>query len=679
METISAVTKKRPSRPTRPPSIGTRNKYAAVVQAAAAARNQQSAVILGGPRGDVAPGTRRGSLNDLSLTAPESAEARAAASIARNPGRGGATARMSASTAYGRAQQFLAALHQAGRPSNEEGGNDAADASQVASGASLLAPAAPFQDPAAIPSQPAPSAAPAARAIASHPAPSAAPAARATASQPAPSAARAAAGTASQPAPSTAQAAGATAFQPGHTSAAPALLHHNALTAQPDAAAAPQPTPSGAFPPAQTSAIPSAPVIGSLPAAPDAFQPASAPAAVHYAETHAFQPAAATSFQPAAATSFQPAAATSFQPAAATSFQPAAATSFQPAAATSFQPAAATSFQPAAATSFQPAAATSFQPAPDPAAFQPATAAAAFQPAVGATFYEDDDGYTNYAQPDDLEAQPEVEPLIPEPAYSDELLGGGSTDRTATAANSVDRAAFEEQAARTREVERQLLQAQNAVRRLERQIAASQQANGSGDAQQANVTGGGQPAHATPNNLPDTNGGEHTAAVHTEHGSGGVSGGVAAADDIPDAALNMACPTIRVEPNRPAIIDAVNAAYKSQAILDLRHLTRMQRTWAHQYAAALAAVPGKHNGFYAAATKAVDIIVYETPNAHLQFWIPRSVAINALAKALRYTDPAQIENLALVMENESDRPSHFTKKFQDKRNKILTIGRCIIF
>ncbi|CAI5532434.1 unnamed protein product [Closterium sp. Naga37s-1] len=538
-----------------------------------------------------------------------------------------------------------------------------------------------------------------------------------------------AATTAFQPAATTAfQPAAASAFQPAATAAVeraetPAFQPAATAAYQPAAASAFLPAATTAFQPAATTAFQPAAASTFQPAATAAFQPDPATAAIQPAATAAFQPAATTAFQPAAASAFQPAATAAFQPDPATAaFQPAATAAFQPAATAAFQPAATTAFQPAAASAFQPAATAAFQPDPATAAFQPAATAAfqpaataAFQPAAtaafrsaaGDTFYEDGDEGTGYEQPVDLEEQPEVEPQIPEPEYSDELFGGGATDRTTAAVNPVDRAAFEEQAARTRDLERQLLQAQNAMRGLERQLAASQHANGTRDSQQA---------PATPNNPANAPGGEPAAAVHTDHG--GVSAGVAAADDIPDATLNMACMTIMVEPNRPAIIDAVNTAYKSQAILNLRHLTRMQRTWAHQYATALAAVPGKHNGFYphpapppsfpypspisplnvtpspsplphiapplalpsqplphkAAATKAVEIIVYETPNAHLQFWIPRTVVINALAKALRYTDPAQIENLTLVMDNESDRPSHFTKKFQDKRNKILTIG-----
>ncbi|CAI5478136.1 unnamed protein product [Closterium sp. Yama58-4] len=455
------------------------------------------------------------------------------------------------------------------------------------------------------------------------------------------------------------------------------------------------------------------------------------------------RPAAGAAFQPAAGAAFQPAAGAAFQPAAGAAFQPAAGAAFQPAAGAAFQPAAGAAFQPAAGAAFPQddgqqvlleagatlafAAGGADQPgvgaASHPAGVTlPHEAGASFQPDAGPefpaaaggalesdsdafdVFLEDDEDGGGYKQPVDLEAEPEIEPAIPEPVYMPELMENRATESTSP---TVDRAVFEAQAARYRQLERELMQAQNEMRAMQRQHAPSQHGTGQRDGQRfdteintdADAGGWNDAANiADPNEVVSggagatnsgrfeaasaANGGPSGAAVAANAGlpgaagaangvrsglaraaNGGPSGAAGAANGVPSGAagaanggrfgaagtanggrfgaagaanggrfgaagaanggrfgaagaanggrfgadaagednyelhLNIPRPLVLVEPNRPAIIDAVNSAYAHGATLDLHQLTHMQRSWAHRYAMALASIPAKHNGF----------------------------------------------------------------------------------
>ncbi|CAI5529757.1 unnamed protein product [Closterium sp. Naga37s-1] len=373
--------------------------------------------------------------------------------------------------------------------------------------------------------------------------------------------------------------------------------------------------------------------------------------------------------------------------------------------------------QPGAGAASPSAAGVAF-PTEAGAPFQPA-AGQEFPPAAGGTFESDanafdalldeEDECGGYNQPVDLEAQPEKEPVIPEPGYMHELMENRATE---SASPTVDRAMFEAQAARTRQLERELMQARNEMRAMQRQHAPSHQGTGQRDGQrfdwelntdadaggwndaensaEANggLSGGAGAANGGPsggdgvanggpsggagaanfgrsvgagaangvrfgttgaanggpsvgagvaNGGPSVgagvaNGGPSVGAGAANFGpsvgagaangwrlgaagvaNGGPSGGAGAANGGRFGAAgaanggrrgaavgnsdNYERPMVLVEPNRPAIIDAVNNAYSNGATLDLHQLTRMQRTWAHRYAMALASVPAKHNGF----------------------------------------------------------------------------------
>ncbi|CAI5969164.1 unnamed protein product [Closterium sp. NIES-65] len=80
-----------------------------------------------------------------------------------------------------------------------------------------------------------------------------------------------------------------------------------------------------------------------------------------------------------------------------------------------------------------------------------------------------------------------------------------------------------------------------------------------------------------------------------------------------------------------------------------------------------------------AATRAVEILYFETSDVDLEYWTPRDTNITALCTALNITDPEGVANLRLVMENETARPRHLRKKLQDARNKTLTTGRVLLY
>ncbi|CAI5479909.1 unnamed protein product [Closterium sp. Yama58-4] len=370
---------------------------------------------------------------------------------------------------------------------------------------------------------------------------------------------------------------------------------------------------------------------------------------------------------------------------------------------------------PSAGVRFPHEAGASFQPDAGPEF--PAAAGGAFESDADAfdAFLEDEDDGGGYNQPVDLEAQPEQDPAIPEPGYMPELMENRATE---SASPTVDRAVFEAQAARYRQLERELMQARNEMRAMQRQHAPSQHGTGQRDGQRlgselstdadaggwndaaniadpngvlsggagaanggrfeaasaanggpsgAAVAGNGGPSGAAvaanggpsgaavaangglPGAAGAANGGRYGAADAAHGGrygaagaanggrygaagaaNGGPSGAAGAANggrfgaagaanggrfgaagaanggrfgadaagkDNYEMRLNIPRPLVLVEPNRPAIIDAVNSAYAHGATLDLHQLTQMQRSWAHRYAMALASIPAKHNGF----------------------------------------------------------------------------------
>ncbi|CAI5479189.1 unnamed protein product [Closterium sp. Yama58-4] len=451
-------------------------------------------------------------------------------------------------------------------------------------------------------------------------------------------------------------------------------------------------------------------------ASPGAAGAASAPAAGAPNTT-----AAGAALPRAAEAAILTAAGAAFQPAAGAAFQPAAGAAFQPAAGAAFQPAAGAASQPAAGAAFQPAAGAAFSQddgqQPDAGPEFPAAAGGALESDADAfdAFLEDDEDGGSYKQPVDLEAESEIEPAIPEPGYMPELMENRATE---SASPTVDRAVFEAQAARYRQLERELMQARNEMRAMQRQYAPSQHGTGQRDGQRfdteintdADAGGWNDAANiADPNGVVSggagaTNGGRFEAASAANGGplgaavaanaglpgaagaangvrsglaraaNGGPSGAAGAANGVPSGAagaangvpsgaagaanggrfgaagaanggrfgaagaanggrfgaagaanggrfgaagaanggrfgadaagednyelhLNIPRPLVLVEPNRPAIIDAVNSAYAHGATLDLHQLTHMQRSWAHRYAMALASIPAKHNGF----------------------------------------------------------------------------------
>ncbi|CAI5481792.1 unnamed protein product [Closterium sp. Yama58-4] len=415
------------------------------------------------------------------------------------------------------------------------------------------------------------------------------------------------------------------------------------------------------------------------------------------------RPAAGAAFQPAAGAAFQPAAGAAFpQEDGQQVFLEAEAT-LAFAAGGAEQPGVGAASHPAGVTLPHEAGA-SFQPDAGPEF--PAAAGGALESDADAfdAFLEDAEDGGGYKQPVDLEAEPEIEPTIPEPGYMPEPMENRATE---SASPTVDRAVFEAQAARYHQLERELMQARNEMRAMQRQHAPSQHGTGQRDGPRfdteintdADAGGWNDAANiADPNGVVSggagatnsgrfeaasaANGGPSGAVVAANAGlpgaagaangvrsglacaaNGGPSGAAGAANGVPSGAagaanggrfgaagtanggrfgaagaanggrfgaagaanggrvgaagaanggrfgadaagednyelhLNIPRPLVLVEPNRPAIIDAVNSAYAHGATLDLHQLTHMQRSWAHRYAMALASIPAKHNGF----------------------------------------------------------------------------------
>ncbi|CAI5935598.1 unnamed protein product [Closterium sp. NIES-64] len=483
---------------------------------------------------------------------------------------------------------------------------------------------------------------------------------------------------------------------------------------QPAAGAALARGDGAAIPTAAGAAIPTAAGAAIAPVASAAI-PSAAGAASTSASGAGFQPEAEAAILTAAGATFPTFDGVAFLPSDGAAFPPSDEIPLEAGATLPFADGGAN--QPGAGATSPSAAGVAF-PTEVGAPFQPA-AGQEFPPAAGGTFESDVDAFDalldeedecgGYNQPMDLEAQLEKEPVIPEPGYMHELMENRATK---SASPTVDRAMFEAQAARTRQLERELMQARNEMRAMQRQYAPSHQGTGQRDGQrfdwelntdadacgwndaensaEANggLSGGAGAANGGPsggygaanggpsggagaanfgrsvgagaangvrfgtagaangglsvgagvaNGGPSVgagvaNGGPSVGAGAANFGpsvgdgaanggrlgaagvaNGGPSGGAGAANGGRFGAAgaanggrrgaavgnsdNYERPMVLVEPNRPAIIDVVNNAYSNGATLDLHQLTRMQRTWAHRYAMALASVPAKHNGF----------------------------------------------------------------------------------
>ncbi|CAI5525405.1 unnamed protein product, partial [Closterium sp. Naga37s-1] len=309
------------------------------------------------------------------------------------------------------------------------------------------------------------------------------------------------------------------------------------------------------------------------------------------------------------------------------------------------------------------------------------------------TGYGDDGAPTDYMQPLDPEAFPEMEPQVPEPGYEGLDEYSDADEEAGQGVDLISREEFDAAQAEARELRRRLMEAENENRRLSHGVAnhtsedapdeASNPGNSSGDADAHGMGAAGPGAAAAGSGAAAAGSGAAAA------GSGAAAAGSGAAAAGPSAptpngvagnTLQASFPrTLLVEPNRVAIINAVRTAHSRGTILDLQQLSSMQRTWAHRYADALASMPDIHNGFKGAASRAVEILYFETSDVDLEYWTPRDTNITALCTALNITDPEGVANLRLVMENETARPRHLRKKLQDARNKTLTTGRVLLY
>ncbi|CAI5997532.1 unnamed protein product [Closterium sp. NIES-65] len=198
--------------------------------------------------------------------------------------------------------------------------------------------------------------------------------------------------------------------------------------------------------------------------------------------------------------------------------------------------------------------------------------------------------------------------------------------------------------AEAHELRRRLMEAENENRRLSHGVAnhtsedapdeASNPGNSSGDADAHGMGAAGPGAAAAGSGDAAARSGAAPA------GSGAAAAGPSAPtpNGVAGNTLQASFPrTLLVEPNRVAIINA------------------------------------------GAATRAVEILYFETSDVDLDYWTPRDTNITALCTALNIIDPEGLANLRLVMENETAWPRHLRKKLQDARNKTLTTGRVLLY